>query len=201
MRWASSGAPTVDHPGVRTREGSRSVLWDIWTPSGASQPVAALNHEEYASYLALAGAAGRCSLSPATGSATAISLRDDGASPGCRLWCYELVDEGRQAVKAMAVIQRPSDGALLVSEYSGPESVRFHRLLGDHVEFGEHAADTIRREFLEEIGQALVGVQLLGCRGEPIPVARPAPARSGVRVQSPVRRHGSIRRRRAACPR
>jgi ADP-ribose pyrophosphatase YjhB (NUDIX family) len=34
--------------------------------------------------------------------------------------------------------------------------------LGGHVEFGEHAADTIHREFGEEIGQQLTGVRLLG---------------------------------------
>jgi len=68
----------------------------------------------------------------------------------------------RQVVKAMAVVRRPSDGALLVSEYTGPDAAPFHRLLGGHVEFGEYAADTIRREFLEEIGQALTEVWLLG---------------------------------------
>lgn len=60
------------------------------------------------------------------------------------------------------MIQRPRDGALLVSEYTGPESEPFHRLLGGHIEFGEYAADTIRREFREEIRQALTGVRLLG---------------------------------------
>jgi ADP-ribose pyrophosphatase YjhB (NUDIX family) len=72
------------------------------------------------------------------------------------------VDERRQVVKAMAVIRRPGDGALLVSEYTGPESAPFHRPLGGHVEFGEYAADTIRREFLEEIGQSVADVRLLG---------------------------------------
>jgi ADP-ribose pyrophosphatase YjhB (NUDIX family) len=72
------------------------------------------------------------------------------------------VDKDRQVVKAMAVIKRPRDGALLVSEYTGPDAEPFHRLLGGHVEFGEYAAGTIRREFLEEIGQAISGVQLLG---------------------------------------
>ena len=62
----------------------------------------------------------------------------------------------------MAVIRRPRDGALLVSEYTGPDAEPFHRPLGGHVEFGEYAADTIRREFLEEIGQRLSDVRLLG---------------------------------------
>jgi ADP-ribose pyrophosphatase YjhB (NUDIX family) len=64
----------------------------------------------------------------------------------------------RQILKAMAVISRPRDGALLVSEYTDPASSDdvFHRPLGGHVEFGEYAADTVRREFVEEIGQELM---------------------------------------------
>jgi ADP-ribose pyrophosphatase YjhB (NUDIX family) len=65
-----------------------------------------------------------------------------------------------QVVKAMAVIRRPRDGALLVSEHDDPAP--FHRPLGGHVEFGEYAIDTVRRELLEEIGQPLAGVRLLG---------------------------------------
>ena len=65
-----------------------------------------------------------------------------------------------QVVKAMAVIQRPRDSALLVSEAAGPRP--FHRPLGGHVEFGEHAIDTIHRELVEEIGQRLTEVRLLG---------------------------------------
>ena len=67
----------------------------------------------------------------------------------------------RQIIKAMAVIRRPRDGALLVSESSGPEPP-FQRPLGGHVEFGEYAVDTIHREFGEEIGEVLTGVRLLG---------------------------------------
>ncbi len=65
----------------------------------------------------------------------------------------------RQIIKAMAVIRRPRDGALLVSESADPW---FQRPLGGHVEFGEYAADTIYREFLEEIGQVVTNVRLLG---------------------------------------
>ena len=65
----------------------------------------------------------------------------------------------RQIIKAMAVIRRPRDGALLVSESTDP---LFQRPLGGHVEFGEYARDTIRREFLEETGQAVTDVRLLG---------------------------------------
>jgi len=62
----------------------------------------------------------------------------------------------------MVLIRRPRDGALLVSESAGPSGVLFHRPLGGHVEFGERAADTARREFAEEIGQALTGVHRVG---------------------------------------
>lgn len=65
-----------------------------------------------------------------------------------------------QVVKAMAVIRRPADGALLVSEHAGPDP--FHRPLGGHVEFGEYALDTVHRELREEIGQRLTRVRLLG---------------------------------------
>jgi len=67
-----------------------------------------------------------------------------------------------QIIKAMALIQRPSDGALLVSEHTDPALAPFHRPLGGHVEFGEYALDTVHREFLEEIGQRLTDVRLLG---------------------------------------
>jgi 8-oxo-dGTP pyrophosphatase MutT (NUDIX family) len=68
----------------------------------------------------------------------------------------------RQIIKAMAVIRRPRDGALLVSEpVSGPDPL-FQRPLGGHVEFGEYALDTVRREFREELGQELTDVRLLG---------------------------------------
>src|SRR5262249_52085096 len=62
----------------------------------------------------------------------------------------------------MAVIRRPRDGALLVSEEVNPSGELFHRPLGGHVEFGEYALDTVHREFREEIGQALTGAQPAG---------------------------------------
>lgn len=67
-----------------------------------------------------------------------------------------------QVVKAMAVIQRQRDGALLVSEDTNPSGALFQRPLGGHVEFGEYALDTVHREFREEIGQALTDVRLAG---------------------------------------
>ena len=67
-----------------------------------------------------------------------------------------------QVVKAMVLIRRPRDGALLVSEEVNPSGELFHRPLGGHVEFGEYALGTVHREFREEIGQALTGARLAG---------------------------------------
>jgi ADP-ribose pyrophosphatase YjhB (NUDIX family) len=68
----------------------------------------------------------------------------------------------RQIIKAMAVVQRPPDRALLVSEHVNSRDPPFQRPLGGHVEFGEYALDTVRREFREEISQELTDVRLLG---------------------------------------
>ena len=68
----------------------------------------------------------------------------------------------RQIIKAMAVIRRSRDGALLVSESASGSDPLFQRPLGGQVEFGEYALDTVRREFGEEIGQELTDVRLLG---------------------------------------
>jgi ADP-ribose pyrophosphatase YjhB (NUDIX family) len=76
---------------------------------------------------------------------------------------YDIPVESRgQVVKAMVLIRRPRDGALLVSEEVNPSGEMFHRPLGGHVEFGEYAMDTVHREFREEIGQALAGARLAG---------------------------------------
>jgi ADP-ribose pyrophosphatase YjhB (NUDIX family) len=76
---------------------------------------------------------------------------------------YDIPVEPRgQVIKAMVLIRRPHDGALLVSEEANPSGELFHRPLGGHVEFGEYALDTVHREFREEIGQALTGVRLAG---------------------------------------
>jgi ADP-ribose pyrophosphatase YjhB (NUDIX family) len=86
---------------------------------------------------------------------------------------YDIPVEPRgQVVKAMVLIRRPRDGALLVSEEANPSAEPFHRPLGGHVEFGEYALDTVHREFREEIGQALTGVRLAGRAGEPLCLGR-----------------------------
>lgn len=61
----------------------------------------------------------------------------------------------------MVVIRRPADGALLVEE-DGDEAARYQRPLGGHVEHGERAADTARRELREEVGLELADLRLLG---------------------------------------
>jgi 8-oxo-dGTP pyrophosphatase MutT (NUDIX family) len=79
-----------------------------------------------------------------------------------RRWYDRLVERRNQVVKAMALIKRERDGALLVSQDVNPSGALFHRPLGGHVEFGEYALDTVHRELREEIGQALANVRLAG---------------------------------------
>ena len=62
----------------------------------------------------------------------------------------------------MVLIRRPSDGAFLVSEAADPSGQLFQRPLGGHVEFGEYAADTARREFEEELGQEITDLCRVG---------------------------------------
>lgn len=62
----------------------------------------------------------------------------------------------------MAVIRRPRDGALLVTENVSWDGTSFHRPLGGHVELGERAAQALHRELREEIGQDLHAVRQLG---------------------------------------
>jgi ADP-ribose pyrophosphatase YjhB (NUDIX family) len=70
--------------------------------------------------------------------------------------------ERRHVVKSMVLIRRPSDGALLVSADTDAEGNVYERPLGGHVEFGERAADTARREIQEELAQDVADLRLLG---------------------------------------
>ena len=82
---------------------------------------------------------------------------------------------GNIRVIAIAVIARPSDGAILV--FDGYDSVKrelYHRPLGGGIEFGETAETAVRRELHEELGVELDDVALLGflenlftCDGRP----------------------------------
>jgi ADP-ribose pyrophosphatase YjhB (NUDIX family) len=66
-------------------------------------------------------------------------------------------------VKALALIRRPSDGALLVGEAADPATgLVFHRSLGGHVEFGELASEAEVRELMEELGMQVRVGELLG---------------------------------------
>lgn len=61
----------------------------------------------------------------------------------------------------MAVVRRPSDGAILVQRDADRRRGPFERPLGGHVEFGERAEQALRRELLEEIGQEIDNVRLV----------------------------------------
>lgn len=66
-------------------------------------------------------------------------------------------------MKALALIRRPSDGALLVGEAADPATgLVFHRSLGGHVEFGELASEAVVRELMEELGMDVRVGELLG---------------------------------------
>jgi hypothetical protein len=79
--------------------------------------------------------------------------RDNPAPRNGNQGSYRVGVTSRIAVKALALIRRPSDGALLVGEAADPATgLVFHRSLGGHVEFGELASETVVRELMEELG-------------------------------------------------
>ena len=63
-------------------------------------------------------------------------------------------------VIAVAVIWRGSD-LFVFRGYDSRKGSHFYRPLGGAVEFGEHSSQTVRREFLEEVGAELLGVRHL----------------------------------------
>lgn len=64
-------------------------------------------------------------------------------------------------VKALAVIVRPEDGALLVCEGADGSAEGFARPPGGSVEFGELALEAVHREIREEFGCGLKSVSLM----------------------------------------
>ena len=70
--------------------------------------------------------------------------------------------KSRIRVKSLAVVVRPEDQALLVSQGTNGTGGDFVRLLGGSIEFDESAADAVRREIREELGTELESPRLLG---------------------------------------
>jgi len=64
-------------------------------------------------------------------------------------------------VKALALVIRGTDGAVLVSEGENSSGGRYARPLGGSVEFGESAAEAVQREMTEELGCRLLDPLLL----------------------------------------
>ncbi len=61
---------------------------------------------------------------------------------------------------AICVVRRGDD--IFVAEgFDSVKQAHFYRPLGGTIEFGEYAHETVKREFLEEIGRELVGVRYL----------------------------------------
>jgi 8-oxo-dGTP pyrophosphatase MutT (NUDIX family) len=66
-------------------------------------------------------------------------------------------------VRAIAILVALHEGAIFVME--GEDTVRqeiFYRPLGGTIEFGEHSAETVRRELREELGAELSDLDFLG---------------------------------------
>jgi ADP-ribose pyrophosphatase YjhB (NUDIX family) len=68
----------------------------------------------------------------------------------------------RIRTKSLAVIVRPGDHALLVSQGTNSTGGDFVRPLGGSIEFGECAVDAVQREIREELGTELESPELLG---------------------------------------
>jgi len=66
-------------------------------------------------------------------------------------------------IRPLAICIFSHNGKILVSEEHDPsKGETFYRPLGGGIEFGEHSADTIRRELREEIGTEVKSLVYLG---------------------------------------
>lgn len=66
-------------------------------------------------------------------------------------------------IRAKAVAVCRHQGRVLVERgYDRVADSRFYRAIGGHIDFGERAADTVRREWREEYGLTLEDPRLLG---------------------------------------
>ena len=66
-------------------------------------------------------------------------------------------------IRPISICLFSHDGKILVSEEHDPtKGETFYRPLGGGIEFGEHSADTIRRELMEEIGAKVKDLVYLG---------------------------------------
>ncbi|QQS39106.1 NUDIX domain-containing protein [Candidatus Woesebacteria bacterium] len=63
-------------------------------------------------------------------------------------------------VKAMCIIKH-NDKLLLNKGFDSIKNETFYRLIGGHVEFGEKAIDTLKREIFEELGVEIFNLEFV----------------------------------------
>lgn len=69
----------------------------------------------------------------------------------------------KNKIRPLAICVFRHEGRILVAEsYDEVKRQTFYRPLGGGIEFGEHSADTIRRELMEEIGAEVGELWYLG---------------------------------------
>ena len=72
------------------------------------------------------------------------------------------MEQADSRIRNLAVGLPVRDGHVLVQEFGGADGEPpFVRAIGGGIEFGERAAEAVRREFLEELGVAVTAADLL----------------------------------------